>query len=114
MDKPISIPYDLYESPKEIIILMPISGVQQESIRMEIKNYALHLSCKRESPIFKEDCVPKKQDCYRGPITVTIQLPPHVYFDKIHSTLSTSNILTIVIPKNIIPEHIPIEIEKAE
>jgi len=109
--KSISIPYDLFESPKEIIILIPMSWVDQESITMDIQDYSLHVTAMRTSPIFKDDLIPKKEECYRGPIELIIQLPPNIYFDKIHSKLSTNNILTVLIPKNIIPDQIPIQIE---
>jgi hypothetical protein len=40
-----------------------------------------------------------------------IDIPPQVYFDKIHSKLTLDNILYIVIPKALVPEHIALEVE---
>jgi HSP20 family molecular chaperone IbpA len=41
MDQTLSIPYDLYESPQELVILLPLGGVRKESIVLEIKDYRL-------------------------------------------------------------------------
>jgi hypothetical protein len=60
---------------------------------------------------FKEDLMPLKQECYWGPVQIQIDLPPQVYFDKIHSKLTTENILEIIVPKAIVPEKIALEIE---
>lgn len=109
--KDLSIPYDLFQSSKEIVVLLPLWWVLQESIDISINEYKLHITAERVQPTLKDDLVPKQEKCYRWPISLTIDLPPNIYFDKIHSKLSKSNILTIVIPKNIIPDNIPIELE---
>jgi len=40
-----------------------------------------------------------------------VDLPPTVYFKDMHTTLSPENILTIIVPKNIEPDTIHVEIE---
>jgi hypothetical protein len=52
-----------------------------------------------------------KEDCYWGAIAQTIDLPPQVYFDKIHSKLTPDNTLQIIVPKALVPEKIALEVE---
>ena len=59
----------------------------------------------------REDFVPLKEECYRGPIEQSIDLPSHIVFDKIHSKLSKENILTIILPKYFVPEKVDVELE---
>ncbi|NOZ43742.1 MAG: Hsp20/alpha crystallin family protein [bacterium] len=61
---------------------------------------------------FKGSFSPLKEECFWGEIEVKIDLPPQVYFDKIHSTLSPENILEIIVPKSSIPEKIELEIQE--
>lgn len=42
------IPYDIYESPQEIVIIMPLSGVKKETLKLHIKNYRLEVSGERK------------------------------------------------------------------
>ncbi len=107
----LNIPYDIYESPNEIFIVMPLWGVKKESLRIEIKEYKLHITGTRENITVKDSLNPVKQQCYRGKINEIINLPNHIYFDKIHSKLSPENILQIIIPKAVIPNHIKVNIE---
>ncbi|PJA48058.1 MAG: hypothetical protein CO170_03805 [candidate division SR1 bacterium CG_4_9_14_3_um_filter_40_9] len=105
------IPYDIYESPQEVVIVLPLGGVQKDSVKLSIKNYRLIISGKRAKPTVKENLLPLKEECYRGNIEQVIDLPPQVYFDKIHSKLTPDNTLQIVVPKALIPEKIEVEVE---
>ena len=105
------IPYDIYESPQELVVFLPLWGVKKESVSLSIKDYKLVISGERVQPIIKDNLVPLKESCYRGPIHQEIDLPPQVYFDKIHSKLSTDNTLQVVVPKALIPEKIALEVE---
>lgn len=105
------IPYDIYESPQEIVIIMPLSGVKKDSLKLRIKNYRLEISAERKWFVLKNNLIPLKQQCYRWPIVQIIDLPSQVYFDKIHSKLTTENVLEIVVPKNIVPDQIALEVE---
>lgn len=111
MDTTLSIPYDLYESPQELVIILPLWGVKKESISLEIKDYRLLIVGERVRPLLKDAFIALKEDCYRGKIEQLIDLPPQVYFDKIHSKLSIDNILQIVVPKALVPEKIALEVE---
>jgi len=106
-----SIPYDIYESPQEIVVVMPLGGVRKESLEIKIKDYRLVISWLRKKLELKDNCVPLKENCYRWVIKETIDLPSQIYFDKIHSRLTASNILEIIIPKSIVPEKISVEVE---
>jgi len=106
-----NIPYDIYESPQEIFIVVPLWWVNKKSINLELKDYRLCIHWERVVYNTKDDLIPLKQECYRWPIELQIDLPPHVYFDKIHSKLTDSNILEIIIPKSLSPDQIKLEIE---
>lgn len=105
------IPYDMYESSQEILIIMPLGGVKKESLQLKIQDYRLEIAGQRLVSEHKDNLVPIKEECYRGAIYQIIDLPPQVYFDKIHSTLTPENTLQIIIPKALIPESITLEIQ---
>lgn len=105
------IPYDIYESPQELVILLPLGGVEKESIQLKIDDYRLVITGKRIRPQVKDNCIPLKEECYRGEIQQIIDLPPQVYFDKIHSKLTSDNTLQIIVPKALIPSKIALEVE---
>ncbi len=105
------IPYDIYESPQEIIILMPLWWVSKESIKLSIKEYRLVIHGERTKLQCKQNLIALKEECYRWPIDQSIDLPPQVYFDKIHSKLTPDNTLQIIVPKALIPEKISLEVE---
>jgi HSP20 family molecular chaperone IbpA len=105
------IPYDIYESPQELVLFLPLGGVKKESLHLSIKNYRLVIAGERVQPMVKDNLLPLKESCYRGPICQEIDLPPQVYFDKIHSKLSSDNILQVIVPKALVPEKIQLEVE---
>ncbi len=111
MDPVLSIPYDLYESPQELVILLPLWGVKKETIALQIKDYRLLITGERVKPLVKDNLLPLREDCYRGKIEQMIDLPPQVYFDKIHSKLTPDNTLQIIVPKALVPEKIALEVE---
>ncbi|HCB51967.1 TPA: hypothetical protein DEP21_05405 [Patescibacteria group bacterium] len=105
------IPYDIYESPQELVIFLPLGGVKKESISLAIKEYRLVITGERQKPTVKSNLLPLKEECYWGDICQVIDLPPQVYFDKIHSKLTPDNTLQIIIPKALVPEKIALEVE---
>ncbi len=109
--KKLSIPYDMYESPDEIFVIVPLWGVDKSSLRLTIQDYQLHIAGVRNKIVIKESLSPIKEQCYWWAIQQSIDLPNHVYFDKIHSKLTPDNILQIIIPKVVIPEHIDVLVE---
>ncbi len=106
-----NIPYDLYESQQEIIIIMPLGWVKKESLEVKIENYRILIKGEREKPELRDDFIAIQEECYRGPILLEIDIPPQVYFDQIHSKLSIDNNLQIIVPKALIPEKIQLEVE---
>ncbi len=110
MNLPI-IPYDMYESPQEVVIILPLGGVKKESVEVKVEDYRILIKGIRHKPQFKESCLPVQEDCYRGPIELMIDIPPQVYFDKIHSKLTLDNTLQIIVPKALVPEKIALEVE---
>lgn len=105
------IPYDMYESQREIVIIMPLWWVKKESLNLKIEDYKLLIEWERELIELKDNLYSIKEECYRWKIEQRIDLPPQIYFDKIHSKLTPENILQIIIPKAIVPERITLEIE---
>ena len=105
------VPYDMYESEQEIVIIMPLWWVKKESLNLKIEDYKLLIQWKRELIDLKESLIPIKEECYWWKLEQRIDLPAQIYFDKIHSRLTPENILEIIIPKALIPEKINVEIE---
>ncbi len=105
------IPYDIYESENETLIIVPLWWVKKDSLKLHIKDYRLNIVWVRENMEIKDNFVAIKEESYWGKIELFIDLPTHAYFDKIHSKLTPENILQIVIPKNIIPDELDVEIE---
>jgi hypothetical protein len=62
-------------------------------------------------PELRDDFLPLSQECFRWSFTQKIDLPPNIYFDRIHSKLTEENVLHIVVPKVLQPEKIKLEIE---
>lgn len=109
--KHITIPYDVHESDQEIVIIIPFGGVQKDSIELKIKHEILTITGIRPKPILRKDFHIIQQQCFWWPIHVEINLPPQINYKNLTSSLSKENILSIIIPKNLIPEHIPVQIE---
>ena len=105
------IPYDMYESAQEIVIIMPLWGVKKETLDLKIEDYKLLIKGERVLVELKDNLSSIKEECYRWRLEQRIDLPPQVYFDKIHSRLTPENILEIIIPKALVPERITVEIE---
>lgn len=105
------IPYDIYESPQELVIILPLGGVEKDSLKLAIKDYRLVITWMRIKPKVKDNLIPLREECYRWEITQVIDLPSQVYFDKIHSKLTPDNILHIIVPKALVPEKISLEVE---
>lgn len=111
MAEKIDIPYDIYESPAEVVIIMPLWWVKKESLELKVEDYRLVIHWVREKIALREDFIPLKEECYRWDINLIIDLPPQSYFDRIHSKLTVDSILQVVIPKAIVPDHIDLQIE---
>lgn len=107
----IEIPIDVYQSHWEIVVLIPLGGVTKDSVSLTLQEYTLLVKWERKQPSLRDDFVPLEQSCYRGTFEKKISLPPNVYFDRIQSKLSPDNILTIIIPKVILPDQIPVVVE---
>ena len=106
-----NIPYDMYESPQEVIIIIPLWAVRKETVEVKIENYRILVRGVRVQPLLKESCISIQEECYWGPIELEIDIPPQVYFDKIHSKLTLDNTLQIIVPKALVPEKIQLEVE---
>ena len=105
------IPYDMYESSQELLIIMPL-GVKKESLSLKIEDYKLLIEGERSNPEVKENLVSIREECYWGKLHQIIDLPAQIYFEKIHSKLTPENTLQIIIPKALVPEKIVVEIEE--
>lgn len=107
----VSIPMDIYESPKEIVIMMPLGWVQKKSIELCFDDFVLHITWTRVKPKLKEDFVVQHEECYWWDFAQQVQLPPYIYFDRINSTVNTDNVLIITIPKAIHPWKMKVEVK---
>ena len=59
-----TIPYDMYESPQEVIIVLPLGGVKKESVEVKIEDYRILIKGERNRPKLKENCLPIQEECY--------------------------------------------------
>lgn len=107
-----NIPMDIYESPKEIIVVVPIAWVNRDTIRLTIEHSKLIVTWQRISPLMKESLWLVLSECYWWEFTHLIELPMTIYYDQIFSQLTQDNVLIITVPKLYIPEHLTIEINK--
>lgn len=109
----IQIPRDVYESPREVVIIMPLGGVNKKSLNIDFvkADYMLIISGKRTEPKVKGDLQPVQQECFWGEFTVEVQLPPDITVDRIHSSISSENILQIIVPKALVPEKMKVSID---
>ncbi|MDR2416232.1 MAG: Hsp20 family protein [Candidatus Peribacteria bacterium] len=60
-----TIPYDMYESPQEVVIILPLGGVKKESVEVKIEDYRILVGGTRQQPQVKESCIPIQEECYR-------------------------------------------------
>lgn len=111
MKESVSIPMDIYESSKEIVIVIPLGGVERSSIDLQLEDYKLILKWTRTKPALKESFHSIKEECFWGEFRHEIQVPPTLYFEHIHSKLSNENVLTIILPKALMPEQMKVNIE---
>jgi HSP20 family molecular chaperone IbpA len=105
------IPYDVYESPYEVVIVLPLWWVKKESINLIIRHETIFIKGQRSMHTIRKDFIPIQKMCFRWDIDIAIDLPPESNYKNMTSNLSKENILTIIIPKNIIPEWIKVNIE---
>lgn len=105
------IPYDIYESDEEIVVVLPLWWVKPESINVVLEKSTLKITWIRQKPNLKENLVPQKEDCYWWEFLAQIQLPLTVYFDKIQAQLTKENILLVTVPKYKLPENMKLEIK---
>ena len=106
------IPYDMYESSQELLIIIQLGGVKKESLSLKIEDYKLLIEGERSNPEVKENLVSIREECYWGKLHQIIDVPAQIYFEKIHSKLTPENTLQIIIPKALVPEKIVVEIEE--
>ncbi len=110
-EEKLDIPMDIYSSNEELLIIIPLWGVEKKSINLSLEKTNLIIKWNRNIPTIKDNLIALKQNCFRWTFEKTVELPQNVYFDKIHSKLTGENILIIVVPKVVIPEKIRLEIE---
>lgn len=109
--QPIDIPVDLYDSPQEFVVVMPLWWVQKESVQLRLEWGELIIQWERKPMSLKKSLVQTSGSCYRWGFSSRIKLPTSAAFDRIHSQLSPENILTVIVPKVIVPEKIVVEVQ---
>ena len=61
----VQIPYDVYESSKEMVVILPLAGVAKSSLSLTLNQYELTISGTRSKPQLKSDLSNVKEECYR-------------------------------------------------
>lgn len=102
---------DVYESPQEMVVLLPLWGAKKDSVILKCEWNSLHIVGTREHPPIKSSLTPLQEQCFWWDFKKEVHLPDNAAFDRIHSELSPENILTIIIPKVFVPEKIVVDIQ---
>ena len=110
MIKP-DIPFDMYKSPNELVCIIPLWGVEKETLQISLQDNKLIVRGVRKKVWLAPQFSVLQEKCYRWPVKLTIDLPHHIIYDKIHSKLTKENILHIVLPQYGTPDTIPITVE---
>lgn len=106
------VPYDLYETPQEIVVIMPLWWVTKESIRLSREQHHIRIEATRSAPTLKDGATPRMERAFWWPFAQRIELPQiPLHYQDVVSRLSPENILTVIIPKSIQPEQIALHIE---
>lgn len=105
------IPVDVYDSPQEFVVIMPLWWVDKESVQLWIEWGELIIQGERKQPELKMTLVQTSGSCFWWWFSTRIKLPPSAAYDRIHSQLSPENILTVIVPKIIVPEKITVEVQ---
>jgi HSP20 family molecular chaperone IbpA len=59
-----TIPLDIYESPAELVIVMPLAGVHKDSLHLSMQEYRLVIKGERIQPELKDDLVALQEECF--------------------------------------------------
>ena len=102
----LTVPMDVYDAPTEMVIVLPLGGVQKDSVILTCKNKTLYIAWERQKPVLKDSLTPLQEQCFWWIFEKEVMLPENAAFDRIYSELSPENILTIVVPKIVVPEEI--------
>lgn len=111
MKNNISVPFDIYQSEMEVLVVIPLGWITKDSIKLKIHENQLVIFGIRKGIKTKENFAVLEANCYRWDINFAIDLPQDLYFKDIKSTLSPENILMVTIPKTIEPDDIFVNIE---
>lgn len=111
MKEVVTVPMDIYDSPQEMVIILPLGGVKKSSIKLQLQGLQLKIIWERLKPQLKVSLVSMQEKCFRGSFTKIVELPWNAVFDSIQSELSPENTLTIIIPKVTVPEEIVVTIK---
>lgn len=107
----IDIPVDLYDSPTEFVVVMPLWWVDKQSVSLTLSETTLTIKAMRTPPKLKDALTPKQQKCFWGSFVKHVTLPANSYFNNIQSTLTPENILIVTVPKVFIPEELVVDIQ---
>jgi HSP20 family molecular chaperone IbpA len=107
----VDIPYDLYESLMECIVIVPLGWVKKESIVLTWEWKHIRISADRPQPDFHTSFHTHVAHAYWWPFSQIVPLPEiTIAYDKVVSELSPENILTIRIPKITQPDTIALHV----
>ncbi len=89
---------DVYETPKELIIISPVAGIKLDDINLTITEDVLTIKGERhfDFTIPEDDYV--IQECFWGSFSRSIVLPDNVDSAKINASFK-NGVLKITIPK---------------
>lgn len=107
----VDIPIDMFDSPQETVVIMPLGGVDKSSVQIVLEQDCLLISWERTMPTLKKHLAQTLGSCFRWSFQRRIPLHGKIAFDRIHSQLTPENILMIVVPKILLPDQIAVDIK---
>lgn len=91
---------DIIDTPKTLVIISPIAGVELQDIDIVLKENVLSISGERDKPeaLYTHLDQVKNSECFWGRFTRNILLPENLDFSAIKATME-NNLLMITLPK---------------
>jgi HSP20 family protein len=88
---------DVYEATSEFILLLELSGMNEETIRIEVENQHLSISGKRTPPVTPPVTIHRMEIAF-GEFNLAFEIPDEIDIHHIHANYE-NGFLLIHLPK---------------
>ena len=90
-------PLDVYEAPSEFLLLLELSGMNEEAIHIEVENQYLSISGKRTPPVNPPATIHRMEIAF-GEFNLAFEIPDLIDIHHIHANYE-NGFLLIHLPK---------------